>query len=102
MPESNNFQKIPDALPYDYTELQGGYPSVSKQGKLFVVEHNYLPEGERMKATSSRNPDNSEKVVYQVSSGMKQFLADLLWRHHGQPCEERTIRNGGRGSYERR
>lgn len=101
MQESGNFVQAPEALPDDYELLQGGYPRIIKKGDVYVVEHDYLPQGERMQVPTRNDPLQSTLIRYLVEGTVKEFRNALLRKHHGEPCENVSRMNGGKGMYER-
>lgn len=92
MPEFTG-NKIPRATEEDYIEIQGGKPSVKKEGGLVIVTHDY--EGGSGMVVKSHIDYGTVNLTTQ--SGTKNFRVELLEEFHGGPCEKQSqIAGGGR------
>ena len=93
-------KKPPSARPEDYIEIQGGVPSIEKQGKLSVVIHDY--EGGDGMEVRGKNIKKYGTVDLTLSNGeVRRFQVGLLRQFHDEPCEGQSRRLGGEG-YDRR
>lgn len=84
---------IRKATKEDYEEIQGGMPTVEKQGKLTIVNHDY--EGGNNMHVASHIDHGT--VILQTKKGPVEFIVDLLRRFHGDPCEQQSRSVGGEG-----
>lgn len=94
------FFRPPNAEPHHYTEIQGGYPLVFREGNINIVHHNY-PAGDGMLVRTHNPLESYGTAILNTSDGPRTFQAALLRQFHGEPCERASRVQGGKG-YERR
>ncbi len=83
------------AIEDDYVTLQGGCPNVKRDGKLWVISHNYMKDKREVRTHIS--PKERGSVII----GGVEYETAFLWRFEGGPCERRSRSIGGKG-YARR
>lgn len=76
----------------DYKRLQGGRPSVTRDGQLWFIDHSsYKKGGKRVRTHIS--PEQRGTVII---NGVEYNTAEL-WQFEGHPCEVRSLKVGGNG-----
>ena len=87
--------KIKIANEQDYGQLQGGVPRVIPRGpKTALVIHDY--PGGNSAIVATRREALKKRVALNTPAGPRLFVAALIWDFHGQPCEQMSLRNGGK------
>ncbi len=94
----NIFNKARKATLADWEKVQGGKPTVTTENGATKVVHNY--EGGEGMVVPTMSKQLKETVTLDLDGQSVEFPVALLRRFHGEPCETRSRRQGGKG-YER-
>lgn len=87
-----------DATLEDYIKVQGGKPTVTTESGLTVVTHGYSPDP--IIVRSHLRIEEYGTVTLNVEGNYVLFPTALLRIFHGDPCEKKSLLEGGQG-YER-
>lgn len=79
----------------DWIDLQGGMPTIRPRNEYLVeVVHDY-PRGEGMIVPTRIPIEAMGDVLYEIAGRYVEFPVALVRALHGEPCERRSLRNGG-------
>jgi hypothetical protein len=83
--------KVRKATTADYINRQGGIPTITRDGKIWVITHNYLSESPEIRTHIS--PKQRGTVII----GGVEYEVSKLWEFEGAPCERQSRLAGGEG-----
>ena len=81
----------------DWIALQRGYPTLINQNAQIVdIIHDYLG-GDGMIVPTRKPIGRMGTINYEINGDLVTFPVELVRALHGEPCEARSITNGGHG-----